>query len=496
MDCFAGTCQAELKSALVACGRGRSGRNTLCVSPAGPAAATVNLTLEPISHDGDPAVRLSVERQIQPDRAKTPAELVEQSLHTDIATGFLQRRQFLDLLGEQAESQNTERCRVLAFVQPDRFDEIESDLGPVSSEEIIGQIAAVLDKLMDESDLGGRYSGNVLGLVLERDNLRDVETWTEYALGRISERVFEVADRTLSLTCSFGLVEIGSVPERVEDLIRNGERALERARDEGGNCKSIEETADESTRIRRIDEIRVRQIRSALVDGRFRLMHLNVASLAGKSERIFDTFVRLVDEQGDEIAATEFMESAARNNMLRPVDRWVLDATLDFCAREASDVVFIKLSHESILDESLLSWVAERTGAAKIAPGRICFQVTEDDASKYQKQTGLLAQQLQSRGFRFAVEKFGMGRDPLRVLQTTPMDFVKFDGSLSQLLGQNSPIQEKLRGLVAAAKTQDIRTIATQVENANTMTLLFQLGVGYMQGHYLHEPEVVLEAAV
>jgi EAL domain-containing protein (putative c-di-GMP-specific phosphodiesterase class I) len=182
--------------------------------------------------------------------------------------------------------------------------------------------------------------------------------------------------------------------------------------------------------------------------------------------------------------------------MLRPVDRWVLDATLDFCAREASDVVFIKLSHESILDESLLSWVEERAGAAKIAPGRICFQVTEDDASKYQKQTGLLAQQLQSRGFRFAVEKFGMGRDPLRVLQTTPMDFVKFDGSLSQLLGQNSPIQEKLRGLVAAAKTQGIRTIATQVENANTMTLLFQLGVGYMQGHYLHEPEVVLEAAV
>ena len=57
-------------------------------------------------------------------------------------------------------------------------------------------------------------------------------------------------------------------------------------------------------------------------------------------------------------------------------------------------------------------------------------------------------------------------------------------------------VQERLRDLIARAGASKIETIASHVENANTMALLFQLGVSYMQGHYLHEPEVVLEEAV
>jgi EAL domain-containing protein (putative c-di-GMP-specific phosphodiesterase class I) len=338
----------------------------------------------------------------------------------------------------------------------------------------------VLDGLLLETDLGGRFAGKILALVVERNSLSDVETWSENALARISERLFEAAGRSLSLTCSIGLAEISSGTDRVEDLIRSAERALERAREGGGNCCVLEETSDESTRIKRFDEIRARQIKSALVEGRFRLVHLNIASLGGKAERIYDTFIRMVDEQGDELAAAEFMESARRSGLMRMVDRWVIEASLDFCAKHASDLVFVKLTHESVLDTTLWSWIEERARRTGVKPERLCFQVLEDDASKYQKQTGALAECLRRRGFRFAIEQFGMGRDPVRLLGCIPMDFVKFDGALSQGLTSDTSVQEKMRGYVASAAQRDIKAIATHVENANTMALLFQLGVAYM----------------
>jgi EAL domain-containing protein (putative c-di-GMP-specific phosphodiesterase class I) len=349
---------------------------------------------------------------------------------------------------------------------------------------------------MSPNDIAGRFGGTVFALVLERGSLKDVHAWSENALNRISENLFEVGDRSLSLTCSIGLAEMGEGTDRVEDLIRSAEKANQRCRQDGGDKVIIEETADESTRIKRADALWIRQIKSALVDQRFRLMQLHIASLSGKAERLFDTVVRMIDEQGDEIAASDFMATAARNKLLRPIDRWVIDAAIKLCSHEASDAVFVKLSHESILDPSIVAWISERLGTTRVKPANLCFQVSEADASQYQKQTIALSKSLRNQGYRFAVERFGIGRDPMRVLTNVPMDYVKFDGSFMQGIADDFKIQEKIRAFVSNANRNKIKTIASRVENANAMAVLFQLGVHYMQGHYLHEPDVVLEEAM
>ncbi len=60
----------------------------------------------------------------------------------------------------------------------------------------------------------------------------------------------------------------------------------------------------------------------------------------------------------------------------------------------------------------------------------------------------------------------------------------------------DTQLQDKVSALAAAASERKIETIAERVENANEMAVLFQLGVHFMQGHYVHEPEVVLQEAV
>jgi EAL domain-containing protein (putative c-di-GMP-specific phosphodiesterase class I) len=73
------------------------------------------------------------------------------------------------------------------------------------------------------------------------------------------------------------------------------------------------------------------------------------------------------------------------------------------------------------------------------------------------------------------------------------MDFIKLDGSIMQGLHKDKESQEKIKNLSILAREKNIRTIAEQVQNANTMAVLWQLGVAYMQGNYVEVSDVVLE---
>jgi EAL domain-containing protein (putative c-di-GMP-specific phosphodiesterase class I) len=75
-------------------------------------------------------------------------------------------------------------------------------------------------------------------------------------------------------------------------------------------------------------------------------------------------------------------------------------------------------------------------------------------------------------------------------------DYIKIDGELMHSLTTDMQMQDSVRQLAAAAEQRKIETIAERVENANAMAVLFQLGVNFMQGHYVHEPEVILQEAV
>jgi len=61
----------------------------------------------------------------------------------------------------------------------------------------------------------------------------------------------------------------------------------------------------------------------------------------------------MLDPQGEEVGAAEFMPAAFRNRLLRAIDRWVIGASLLFCAKTPLDCVFIKLSSESLVDKTL-----------------------------------------------------------------------------------------------------------------------------------------------
>jgi EAL domain-containing protein (putative c-di-GMP-specific phosphodiesterase class I) len=210
---------------------------------------------------------------------------------------------------------------------------------------------------------------------------------------------------------------------------------------------------------------------------------------------MFDVLVRMIDNQGKEVLPSEFMAAAARNDLMKNIDRWVVGASLSFAAQKKPECLFVRLSRESARDASFVEWLDTHLQSSRAQPERLCFQITEEGAASLVREVRALAAALRQRHFRFALEGFGSGRDSIGLLESMPLDFVKIDGTLIQGLATDPQVQLRVRTLVEAARKRNIQTIGERVEDANTMAVLWQLGVQYIQGYFVNEPEEVVLGA-
>ena len=126
---------------------------------------------------------------------------------------------------------------------------------------------------------------------------------------------------------------------------------------------------------------------------------------------------------------------------------------------------------------------------------RLVVQIPERDAAKHIKQTQALVKHVRKLGIGFALEHYGVDQTRFQILDILKPDYIKIDGELMHTLMTDSNMQKAVSKIVEAAQERKIKTIAERVENANAMAVLFQLGLDFMQGHYVHEPEVVLQEA-
>ena len=495
MDFVDAGSQAALKGALLASLKGKWDGTQLKVAALRREGGRIpiEIGLEQSLFDGEPATKLIVRRQ--PEQQPEPEQIVEQSVHADPVTGWNSRRHFLELVDKRLIGPLGAGARALALIRIDKFREIADQVGPVACEEVVAQIAETTRGLLGAQDVSGRFGGTTLAVLIERGALRDIQAWAEHVVGRVGDLMLEAAGKSMTTTVTVGVAEIGPDTEKLEPLIRAAEKALREGRKLGGDRVVVEEASDESTQIRRFDALWTHQIRSALVENRFRLVHLGIATLNGAAGKMLDTVLRMIDQQGDEVPAAKFMESARRNGLARPIDRWVIGSSIAFCANHDCDVLFVKLSEDSIGDGEIVDWIMKQCAERSVDPRRLCVQVSETDATQFLKQTQVLRAKLGKAGVRFALEHFGVGRDPMRLLSQLPADYIKIDGSLMQSIGSDARLQDVVKSYVAAARQGKFATIAERVDDANTMAVLFQLGVSYIQGHYVHEPEVVLSEA-
>ena len=491
MDLFEQDSHSVLKGALTACLQGKWTDYALKVNAALSDGSSMPLELKlartEIEHE--PAVRIWIPARQREDR-NLEAQLAE-AVKNDATTGFLQQRYLLEAVRARVATAMKGGVRQFVYVEPDRFDQLRDSVGLLRTEEFMAQLAELVRQQLTATDLCGRLGGSGLLMLLERGTARDVETWAKNLVKRIEQQDFTVGTKRVAVTVTAGLGPVAASNPSVDDAVLDAYNASRRGQDLGGNQMYVVEKASADTSLQANDKIWVRYIKTALMENRFRLVQQPIASLMGTDKGMFDVLVRMLDEQENEVLPAEFMRAAERNDLMKNIDRWVIGASIAFSASRKSECIFLRVSKDTILDKTLLPWLESQLRAVRIEPKRLCFQVSEELASSHLRQTRELAQGLGALGFRFAIEHFGTGRDPLHLLGEIDAHFINIDGSLMQGLTTNQVQQQRVRGLVEAAKRKKMETIAERVEDANTMAVLWQLGIEFIQGYFVNAPEDV-----
>ncbi len=492
MDLFDDSSHAALKGALVACLQGRWSDHTLkaLAKLADGSELDIDFVLAPGEFDDEPCVRLMVPARKRDDR-QLASDLAD-AVRRDPTTGLLYRRPLFEAIIDRIASPPAAGVRFVAMIRPDRFATIEQNLGALNSEQFIADFSATLKSQMGAKDILGRAGGVAFVALLERGNAHDVEAWGDQLLARVRKTNYTIGAHSIAATCSIGLAAVPSSDANFDAIFADALEATRRARMRGGNQVNLSDQADADTRVQAYDKIWVKHIKAALMENRFRLVQQPVASLQGDDPQMFDVLVRMLDHQGKEVLPADFMAAAARNDLLKNIDRWVIGASLSFAAQRQPGCLFVRLSKDSVVDPSFTEWLS---GQVRVNPGntqRICFQVTEEIAESYADPVKALFASLRKAKFRTAIERFGSGRDPQKLLEQLPLDFIKIDGALVQDLAGNFETQQKVKNLVERAQKRSIETIAERVENANTMAVLWQLGVQFIQGYFVNMPEQVV----
>jgi multidomain signaling protein FimX len=496
MDLFEESTHAALRGALAACLQGRWNDDYPLRANALLADGTVlplQITLALGEHDSEPCVRLVV-----PSRLREETKPVETAVPTprpDAGGGLLRRSELLSALSERLATPSPGGMRCVALVRLDKFAALERVVGATASEVILIEAGRILRDTLHPKELVGRFGGVRFLALLERGNEHDINAWSERLLARVQKHIMRVRDKSVSITCTIGLSVVGRGEVDLDAVIADALECARKGTARGGNQSISSDRADADSRVMAYDRVWVKHIKAALMENRFRLVQQPIASLQGADPVMFDVLVRMIDGQGKEVLPSEFMAAAGRNDLLRNIDRWVVGASLSFAAQKKPECLFVRLSRETARDSAFIEWLDNHLRSSRAEPQRLCFQITEEGAASHVPQVTELATQLRKRKFRFALEGFGSGRDSMGLLESVPLDFVKIDGTLIQGLAADPQVQLRVRVLVDAARKRNIRTIGERVEDANTMAVLWQLGVQYIQGYFVHEPEeVVLRA--
>ena len=444
-----------------------------------------------IDLDDGPCVQLRIAPQLR--AAVEPTKLVHDALKRDPTTLFFHRAQFLERIEKRLRRKPASGTHCLVYIKPDNFRALRDKIGVIQCEELLAQFAEVVRKRLHPRDVAGRFEGTAIMALLERGSARDAQVWGKQLIDQVNKTTFEAGDKSTHMTCTVGACAVSEVFESLEGFVAATIEAHKLGREAGGNNAFLIESFDDDTKQRELDLVWMKHLKAALLEGRFRLAQLPIAGLRSDSIKMYDLLIRMIDAQGNSVLPSEFIPAAERNNMMKHIDRWMLQAALEFCDKHGADRVFVRLSKQSIKDAAMGSWLEQKLDKLGFDCSRLVIQISEREAAKYIKHTKNLIKQVRKLGVGFALEHYGVDQERFQILDILKPDYIKIDGELMHTLTTDTSVQQAVEKIVLAAKERKIRTIAERVENANAMAVLFQLGLDFMQGHYVHEPEVVLE---
>lgn len=204
-------------------------------------------------------------------------------------------------------------------------------------------------------------------------------------------------------------------------------------------------------------------------------------------EELLARLARDGSEGNGTLTAAEFLPELERFGLIGLVDRSMVARGLDLASRGRN--ADVNLSAQSIEDEELIDELEKALGSVGPGAENLVFEITESAAIEHLDAARELVDRLTRLGCRFALDDFGTGFGSLTYLRHLPLQFLKIDISFVRHLHRSPEDRALVRGVVAIAGELGLQTVAEGVEDEESLKLLRDYGVDYVQGFLLGRPK-------
>jgi multidomain signaling protein FimX len=460
------------------------------VNGPGKEPLAVEMEFTPASIDGEPCTQILIRSQ---SNTKDLEKQLSYMAQRDLVTGLFNRQYFMEQLesifGQTSQGKDS---ATLVDLRIDSFQEIRELVGVAGSDLVLSDVAKILENHAGDGDVVARFDGEGFAILTPHQDLNEAKAHAEEVLADIAGHICEVDGRSITCTASAGIVQVGENAPDPDELLSRAARACDEAiRGDGNRVEVYRPRKGEMTQ-RQQDELWVTRISEAVAAERLRLLYQPIVSLHGDIGEHYEVFMRLLDQEGAEISPTEFMPSAERTDMAKVLDRWVISHALQQLAQHRKSghetSLFVKLTAGSLQEPGMLPWVVERLKEHRIPAQCIVFEMKESTVVNHLKQAKEFVKGLKNMHCRFAVEDFGVGLHPFQLMQHIQPDFLKIDSSFMTRLKNSEENQESIRNITDSAHGINKLVIAPHVEDATGLSILWGIGVNYIQGNFLQTP--------
>lgn len=428
--------------------------------------------------------------------ARELEEKLQYQANHDTLTGLINRDQFtrtLDIACGQPAS--ADGVFVLAYVDLDQFKVINDTAGHQAGDQLLIQASKLIDNFVQSNEFLGRLGGDEFGMLLHRPSVEAAEQVCMDIIKALTAHQFNWESYTFCISASIGLAPLEAGHSTVIDLFTYADLACYTAKDNGRSRVHIYRPTDAELCHRRRELHMVSGIQKAMDDGRFLLYSQPIVKLTDQGHVLshFEILLRMKTIDGDLVPPGAFIPAAERFGLMGVLDRWVLTTTLENISRVLGNhsqvKVNINLSGQSLADEGLLALVEDELARTGVAPGRVCFELTETAVIGNLAQADHFIQSMKSIGCGFALDDFGSGLSSFSYIKHFPVDYLKIDGSFVRDLINDPTDRLMVSTINQMGHLLEMKTIAECVENDRTASELLKIGVDYAQGYGIRPPE-------
>ncbi len=429
------------------------------------------------------------------DQKRSQERLMHDAVH-DSLTGLPNRALFLDRLGTAVARAKSESQihPTLVFIDLDKFKSVNSSFGLIVGDSLLLTVARRLSRHLTPLDTLARVGGDQFALLLltEQDP-RELAMLAE-RVRRSLRSPIKIAGQDIVLTASIGIAAFGSHDMNAEDLLKDAEMAMYRAKRSGSDRIEIfrpEMRADRDDRVTIESDLR-----TAIEKKQLRVVYQPIISLPTEELAGFEALVRWDHPKHGLLNPAEFVPVAEESDLIVKLGSYVLSMAAGEAARWQKELpraenplfVSVNVSSRQLFRQDLIQEIRHILGRNLVPPGSLRLEVTESLVMENPEQAIEILEWLRAAGALLSMDDFGTGYSSLAYLQRFPFDTVKIDKDLVQGAnadGTGSPI---VRSIVALAHELGRKVVAEGVERAEDVGFLRSIGCEYAQGFYYGEP--------